>query len=104
MGQYAYNSEIDAIRDLYQRGYTTDFMFHNGGLRDTASGKAFRPDELMITEHHRFEGASNPDDESVVYAIESDTGVRGIVVDAFGPYADPALASLLHKIKLRDKH
>lgn len=101
MDQYADNSEIDAIRDLYQRGYTIDFMFHNGSLRDTASGESFRPDELAIVEHHRFEGASNPDDESVVYAIVSDNGVRGIVVDAFGLYADPALANLLQKIKTR---
>lgn len=101
MDQYADNSEIDAIRDLYQRGYTIDFMFHNGSLSDTASGESFRPDELAIVEHHRFEGASNPDDESVVYAIVSDNGARGIVVDAFGLYADPALANLLQKIKTR---
>jgi hypothetical protein len=62
----------------------------------------FRPGELAIVEHHRFEGASDPEDMSVVYAIESDDGVRGIVVDAFGVYADPALAAFLKGIKKRE--
>lgn len=104
MDRHAYDSEIDAIRDLYRRGYTIDFAFHGDGLHDTATGKSYRPDELVIAEHHRFEGDSDPDDESVVYAIESVNGARGIVVDAFGTYADPALATLLQNIRILNRH
>ncbi len=95
-------SEIDAIHDLRRRGYTADFELRDNALREIASGRQFYPDDLAIVEHHRFEGASNPEDMSVVYAIESDDGVRGIVVDAFGAYADPALAVFLKGIKKRE--
>lgn len=102
MKQPEYASEIDAIRDLRRRGFTTDLEFRDGALHETATGRRFRPDELAIVEHHRFEGASDPEDMSVVYAIESDDGVRGIVMDAFGAYADPNLAAFLEKVKVNE--
>ena len=103
MNQKEYASEIDAMRDLRQRGYTADFEFRDNSLRETVGGRRFQPDELAIVEHYRFEGASNPDDMSVVYAIESDDGVRGVVMNAFGPYADPGLAGFLEKVKVREQ-
>ena len=65
------------------------------------NGKAFTAVELTIVERHRFEGASDPDDESVVYAFESRDGTRGNLVDAFGPYANPGLSSFLQKVRIR---
>jgi hypothetical protein len=97
----AYTSESEAILDLRRRGYSADFEPHDGALVATGGDRRFRPEELTIVEHHRFEGASDPEDMSVVYAIESDDGVRGIVVDAFGAYADPALAVLLEKMRMK---
>lgn len=102
MNQPGYASEIDAMRDLRRRGYSADLEFRDDALHEIVSGRRFRPDELAIVEHHRFEGASDPEDMSVVYAIESNDGVRGIVVDAFGAYADPNLAAFLEKIKVRE--
>ena len=96
-------SEIDAIHDLRRRGYTADFELRDNALREIASGRQFYPDDLAIVEHHRFEGASDPEDMSVIYAIESDDGVRGIVVDAFGVYADPGLADFLEKVEVREQ-
>ena len=66
------------------------------------SGKTFKADELTIVEHYRFEGASDPDDMSVVYAIESNDGLKGIVADAFGLYANPNLGGVLEKVKIRE--
>lgn len=102
MNQHEYASEIDAMRDLRQRGFTTDLEFRDGALCETATGRRFRPDELAIVEHHRFEGESDPEDMSVVYAIESDDGVRGIVMDAFGAYANPRLGDFLEKVKVHE--
>ncbi|MEX2162981.1 MAG: hypothetical protein WD823_01890 [Sulfuricaulis sp.] len=102
MKEPGYASEIDAIDDLRRRGYTANFQIRDNTLSEVTSGRMFRPGELVIVEHHRFEGASDPEDMSVVYAIESDDGVRGIVVDAFGVYADPALAVFLKGIKKRE--
>ncbi len=102
MSLHGYVSELDAILDLRRRGYTADFELVNDTLREVASGRRFRAEELTIVEHDRFEGESDPDDMSVVYAIESDDGARGVVVNAFGPYAEPGLAAFLQKIRIRE--
>ena len=52
----------------------------------------------MITAVYRFEGMSDPDDNVVLYAIESNTGVKGLLVDAYGAYADEHKAAFIKDI------
>ncbi|HYB42610.1 MAG TPA: hypothetical protein VEL75_12605 [Candidatus Methylomirabilis sp.] len=55
----------------------------------------------MIREFHRFEGISDPDDMAIVYAVESRSGVKGTLADAFGVYADPAIGRVVEAIPIR---
>jgi hypothetical protein len=71
-------------------------------LRAVESGETFRPQDLTIVEHHRFEGASDPDDMAIVYGIESNSGIRGVLVDAYGVYADPRVSEFLKTVKMRE--
>jgi hypothetical protein len=41
---------------------------------------------------------SDPDDNDIVYAISSDAGVKGVLVNAYGPYADSLSADLAAKL------
>jgi hypothetical protein len=93
---------VEAIEELKKRGFTANFEFLNQEFRDVDSGRTFKADELTIVEHYRFEGASDPDDMSVLYAIESDDGLKGIVADAFGLYANPDLGGFLENVKIRE--
>lgn len=90
-----------ALDDLRRRGFTESFMAVKGGLRALESGKTFGRDALVIREYHRFEGVSDPDDMSVLYAIETGDGTRGTLVDAFGPYADPLVGAVLQDVPVR---
>jgi len=38
---------------------------------------------------------------SIVYALEGSDGTRGILVDAFGTYADPAVGAVLDGMRIR---
>ena len=91
----------DALTDLKQRGFTTNFEFLNGAFRDVA-GKTYTADQLTIVEHHRFEGMSDPDDLSILYVIEAQDGAKGTVADAYGPYANPQLGAFLKNVKMRE--
>ena len=51
-------------------------------------------------EFHRFEGMSNPDDNSIVFAISSNDGIKGTLVDAYGMYADSLTESMIKKLAL----
>lgn len=97
----AYTTVSEAIEGLKARGFTTDFEFINGQFRGFKDGRFFNADELTIVEHYRFEGISNPDDESIVFAIESNDGVRGVLVDAYGLYANPELAAFLKNVAIQ---
>jgi hypothetical protein len=97
-----YTNMVEAIQELKKRGFTSNFEFLNQAFRDVDSGRTFKADELTIVEHYRFEGASDPDDMSVVYAIEVDGGPKGIIADAYGLYANPNLGVFLEKVKIRE--
>lgn len=98
-----YKTMTDAMQGLKQRGFTANFEFLNNGFRIVGGSETFSPDQLTIVEHHRFEGMSDPDDLSILYAIEATDGTRGTVADAFGPYANPDLGAFLKTVKMREE-
>ena len=98
----AYDTVTEALKDLKARGFTTDFNIAFDKLQCSRTRRCLSPEEFEIVEHHRFEGASDPDDLSVLYAIEANDGTRGAVADAFGPYADPDLGAFLKTVKMRE--
>ena len=103
MSAELYTSMAEAIQELKKRGFTANFELLNKSFRDVDSGRTFKAEDLTIVEHYRFEGASDPDDMSVVYAIESDDGTQGIIADAFGVYANPQLGGFLNNVRIREE-
>lgn len=102
MGFKPYATLTDALEGLRQRGFEATFEVVDGRLKSQQTGRLYAPEILRIVEHHRYEGASNPDDMSVVYAIETIDGERGVVVDAFGTYSNPMLGDLLRRARTED--
>ena len=95
-----YNTVAEAVNDLVRRGYTFDFRKvksdHPEWLQDN---KHLRPDEFVINELYRFEGPTDPADESLVLAISSAKhNVKGTLVNAFGPYGEPGVSELSAKL------
>ena len=88
MSTHVYKTMAEAVDGLRQRGFTTDFAAGKESGQITAGDWTFNSDDLTIVEHHRFEGMSDPDDSSVVYALEASNGLKGILVDAYGAYAN----------------
>ena len=96
---YSYNSEIEAINDLRNRGYVLDFNLQANSLYCPQMDVHLAPDEYEIAEVYRFEGASDPSDEAVVYAIRS--AIRklyGILINAYGVYAERSSDELIKKL------
>ena len=91
------------MNDLARRGFTEHSTLENGRLRALNSGKAFPVEEVAISEYHRFEGVSDPGDMAILYAIETRSGLRGTLADAFGVYADPAVGAFMKEVVLRSR-
>lgn len=103
MSNHEYTSMTEALKGLKSRGFTTNFEFLHNTFCAVESGRTFTPKELAIVEHHRFEGISDPDDESIIYAIETNDGLRGTIADAYGVYSNPKLEAFMEKVKMREE-
>jgi hypothetical protein len=102
MSMKTYTTMAEAMDDLKRRGFTADFEPIGKALHIAGSERKFQPEELTIVEHHRFEGASDPEEMAVVYAIEARDGTRGVLVDAYGVYANPDLSAFLKDVLIRE--
>ena len=87
------------INKLVRDGYDEDFKVAKNGLCGLHKEKCYQPDEVHIVNFFRFEGASDPADNSILYAIETDDGTKGTLTDAFGPYADENVNKFIKKVE-----
>lgn len=95
---YYYDTVSEAISGLRERGYTKDFTIYPEKECLVCHEKAINlsPEEFFINEIYRFEGYSDPGDEMIVYAISSTIHrVKGIVVNAFGIYANEQISKIV---------
>jgi hypothetical protein len=83
-----YDSMVDALSDLKARGYNLDFRQDPAFLYCYVYDLWIAPEQFNVDEVHRFEEESNPADNAVVYAISSYSGMKGLLVDSFGVYAE----------------
>ncbi|HMU73601.1 MAG TPA: phosphoribosylpyrophosphate synthetase [Ferruginibacter sp.] len=97
----AYDTVVEALNGLKERGYTTNFNIAFDKLICSEKKHVLNPDEFEITEVYRFEGDTNPGDEDVVYAVESKNGdIKGVFSGAFGLYADSVSTDMLRKLAM----
>jgi len=83
-----YNTSLEALIDLKDRGYTSDFSIESSCIHCPQLDLRLSPGEFNIDEYYRFEGMTSPDESSVVYAISSNDGIKGTLIDAYGAYAE----------------
>jgi hypothetical protein len=97
----SYETVVDALTDLKKRGYTLNFNIAFDKLMCSGDRFFLNPDEFEITEVYRFEGNSNPDDEDIVFAVESKSGpAKGVITSAFGLYADSVSSEMIKKLSV----
>ena len=94
-----YDTLVDATNDLLKRGYTANLILDGDTIDDNDSGVKMAADDIEIDEFYRFEGASNPDDMSIVYAVSSEKyNLKGVLVNAYGTYADDSSSAIAAKL------
>lgn len=97
----AYDTLSEAMNALKAEGYILDFNIAFDNLLCRDNGVCLNPSQFEIVKYFRFEGNSNPDDSSILYAIESNDGtMKGILVNAYGIYSDPASDAMLKKLSV----
>jgi hypothetical protein len=95
-----YESLSAALKALKEKGYTHDFNLHPEWIECPPLKLRLAPEEFHVDEVHRFEGMTNPDDSSILFAISSSSGVKGVLVDAYGAYADAISPVMVQKLRI----
>jgi hypothetical protein len=95
-----YSTVTDTLNTLKNEGYVLDFNLKTDCVECNSPDIKLYPDNFVIDKFYRFEGASNPDDSAIVFAISSKDGLKGTVVDAYGVYADSLTTEMIKKLKI----
>lgn len=95
---------VAKLTQLKADGYTFDFnltahaleFMHEDGKKIILS-----PAEFTIVDFFRFEGMTNPSDSSILYVIESESGLKGTMISSYGVYADALSNEMIKKLDTR---
>jgi len=103
------NTLTGVSNKMMKQGYTDTLKVTNQGLYSTQKDTTYPPADIRIINFYRFEGQSDPGDNSILYVIETADGVKGILVDAYGAYADEKVNKFIKEVeeinkKTSEKH
>lgn len=97
-----YNTLSETMNELRREGYTEDFNLQQNCLECRNGQYKVFADEFKVDKYFRFEGASNPSDSSILYAISSDTKkLKGLLVNAYGIYSESLTDEMVAKLQMR---
>src|SRR5438105_9480561 len=92
------------INTLEEQGYKDQFKVEKDRLQSlTDSKKKYKAKDVKVVNFYRFEGDSNPDDMSILYAIETCDGQKGTLIDAYGNYSDDATGEFMQDVDINKK-
>lgn len=94
---YHYATASKALEELSNKGFTIDYNIEEDRiLKDSQN--------YSIVHIYRYEGMTNPDDESTVYGIENAiNGEKGVFVAGNLSFAESDVAKLLLKLEIEEK-
>lgn len=105
---YADKTEMTTMTSCTNRllaeGYTENFMMTQVGIEAPSNQKTYIPEEVKINSFYRFEGESDPADNAIVYAIETNDGLKGMLIDSYGgPYVSQKVSKFIAEVEEMSK-
>jgi len=97
---HSYDTLVEAIQGLRKQGYALDYNLKSASIYCNALDLDLSPEQFHIDETHRFEGDSNPDDSSILFAISGPLpDQKGILVDGYGVSAESLSEAMIQKLR-----
>ncbi len=92
---YHYTTVLEALEDLKEKGFHHDFNLHHEII-------IANPQDYAVEHVYRYEGDTDPDEESVVYGIVSISGQKGVYVAGFSANSENQAALILEKLCIKN--
>ena len=97
------NNEENLMTNLEKHGYNEQFRVQHKKLESITTGKTYNWEDVKAVNFYRFEGISDPDDMSILYAIETCDGAKGTLTDAYGRYSDEETGEFMKQVEIAKK-
>ena len=91
------------LNRMVTKGYTEDFKITDRGLEALHVHNWYQPEQIQVVNFYRFEGESDPDDNAILYIIETSDGTKGTLVDAYGIYNDSKVSKFMNEVQTIQK-
>ncbi|MEO5723114.1 MAG: hypothetical protein ABIQ39_12630 [Ilumatobacteraceae bacterium] len=88
----------EAVAFLGDLGYAYEFQVTSEGLTVEGRDELHAFETAQVDYRFRFEGDSDPGDEAIVLGVTCSCEVRGVIVSAYGPNADPMHTAVLRAL------
>jgi hypothetical protein len=89
----------DCQEDARKKGFTDEYSITPKGLYASETQKYYQPSDVKIDNFYRFEGVSDPDDNSILYLITLSDGSKGVLVDGYGMYSNEQVGDFLKQVE-----
>lgn len=93
------NTLTSCVNKVVKDGYTDSFQVTRQGLYSAAKSRYYKPEEVKVINFYRFEGESDPGDMVIMYVIETNDGLKGTLIDAFGTYSDVSVSAFMKQVE-----
>ena len=87
------------LNRMISDGYTEDFKVTDEGLESLHEHRNYKPEQIEVVNFFRFEGESDPDDNAILYVIETSDGIKGTLIDAYGVYNDQDISGFMKNVE-----
>lgn len=95
----------ETINGLIKLGYSYDFNIDQDCLICHQTNTILQPEDFQIEKIYRFEGATNPDDQSILYVISSAKyEIKGTLVNGYGISSDDRTSKLIEKLQTNNEY
>lgn len=98
--QESFGTLSETLNALIKLGYDHDFNISEECIVCHHINVKLSPDDFQIDKVYRFEGESNPDDQSILYVISSpNLNIKGTLVNGYGISSDQATSKVIEKLE-----
>lgn len=98
-GTQKMNTLSACINDAVKKGYTENFKISEKKMMTENKKSSFNAEEVSIDSFYRFEGYSDPEDNAVLYLLQTEDGKKGTLIDAYGTYADANISKFIKEVE-----
>jgi hypothetical protein len=94
------NCLTDELHRLEAAGYRENLSACFDHFEARSGEIQLSPSQVVIDDHIRFENTSDPDDQSIAYAVrDRETGIKGVYIESYGLYHDELSQQMIELLK-----